>query len=105
MAGSALIIPPSSVNNIQDYFKNLYKVEYNGDGKNKKHEKNGKKEKDNIEGINLKFINEENKRVMESKLNEIKNKKLCEESVEEIHYYYVNMIQEGKIFEKKLIKK
>ena len=42
---------------------------------------------------------------MESKLNEIKNKKLCEESVEEIHYYYVNMIQEGKIFEKKLIKK
>ena len=99
------LIPPSSVNNIQDYFKNLYKVEYNGDGKNKKHEKNGKKEKDNIEGINLKFINEENKRVMESKLNEIKNKKLCEESVEEIHYYYVNMIQEGKIFEKKLIKK
>ena len=40
---------------------------------------------------------------MESKLNEIKNKKLCEESVEEIHYYYVNMIQEGKIFEKKLV--
>ena len=99
------LIPPSSVNNIQDYFKNLYKVEYNGDGKNKKHEKNVKKEKDNIEGISLKFINEENKRVMESKLNEIKNKKLCEESVEEIHYYYVNMIQEGKIFEKKLIKK
>ena len=59
-----LIPPVTSVNNIQDYFKNLYKVEYNSDSKNKKHEKNLKKEKDKDkenEGINLKIINEENK--------------------------------------------
>jgi hypothetical protein len=100
------LIPPSSVNNIQDYFKNLYKVEYNNENRNKKHEKNIKKEKDNnSEGINLKIINEDNKRIMGNKRNEIKNNKNWEESVEEIHFYYVHMVQSGKNLEKKLIKK
>ena len=100
------LIPPSSVNNIQDYFKNLYKVEYNNDNRNKKHEKNIKKEKENNnEGINLKIINEDNKKINANKVNEIKNKKNWEESVEEIHYYYVHMIQSGKKLEKKLFKK
>jgi hypothetical protein len=100
------LIPPSSVNNIQDYFKNLYKVEYNNENRNKKHEKNIKKEKENnSEGINLKIINEDNKRIMGNKRNEIKNNKNWEESVEEIHFYYVHMVQSGKNLEKKLIKK
>ena len=103
-----LIPPMTSVNNIQDYFKNLYKLEYNGDRKNKKQDKNSKKEKEN-EGINLKIINEENKKVGYNKINETKNKNdiegLCESSVEEIHYYYVYMIQGGKNLETKLIKK
>lgn len=42
-------------------------------------------------------------------MDEIKNnsinKDFFEESVEEIHYYYVFMIQNGKNLEKKLIKK
>ena len=103
-----LIPPMTSVNNIQDYFKNLYKLEYNGDRKNKKQEKNSKKEKEN-EGINLKIINEENKKVGNNKINEINNNNdiegICEGSVEEIHYYYVYMIQGGKNLEAKLIKK
>ena len=100
------LIPPSSVNNIQDYFKNLYKVEYSNDNRNKKHEKNIKKEKENNnDGINLKIINEENKKINGNKVNDIKNKKNWEESVEEIHYYYVHMIQSGKKLEKKLFKK
>jgi len=103
-----LIPPMTSVNNIQDYFKNLYKLEYNGDRKNKKQDKNSKKEKEN-EGINLKIINEENKKVGNNKINETKNNNdiegLCESSVEEIHYYYVYMIQGGKNLETKLIKK
>ena len=103
-----LIPAMTSVNNIQDYFKNLYKVEYNGDIR-KKHEKNLKKENKENEGINLKIINEENKKVGNNKMDEIKNnsinKDFFEESVEEIHYYYVFMIQNGKNLEKKLIKK
>ena len=103
-----LIPPMTSVNNIQDYFKNLYKVEYNGDIR-RKHEKNSKKENKENEGINLKIINDENKKVGSNKINEIKSnnitKEFFEESVEEIHYYYVYMIQNGKNLEKKLIKK
>ena len=102
-----LIPPITPVNNIQDYFKNLYKVEYNNETKNKKHEKNNKKEKEN-EGINLKIINEDNKKGLNNKTDEIKNindKNIFEETVEEIHYYYVYMVQNGKNLEKKLIKK
>ena len=105
------LIPPASVNNIQDYFKNLYKVEYNGEGKNKKHNKSIKKEKDKEsrentnEGISLKIINEDNKKIVNNKKNEINSNKIDEESIEEIHYYYVTMVQNGKNFEKKLNKK
>ena len=100
------LIPPSSVNNIQDYFKNLYKVEYNNENRSKKREKNIKKDKEsNNEGINLKIINEDNKRINANKINEIKNIKNWEESIEEIHYYYVHMVQSGKNLEKKLNKK
>ena len=107
-----LIPPVTSVNNIQDYFKNLYKVEYNGDTRNKKHDKNIKKERDKEnEGTNLKIINEEQKKIGNNKvnINEIKDnnniKNFCEESVEEIHFYYIFMIQNGKNLEKNLIKK
>ena len=85
-----LIPPMSPVNNIQDYFKNLYKVEYNG----KKFEKSAKKEKEKDNDIN--------------DLKDLKDKKNKDEkifSVEEIHYYYINMIQNGKKMEKKLMKK
>ena len=100
------LIPPSSVNNIQDYFKNLYKVEYNNENRSKKREKNIKKDKENNnEGINLKIINEDNERINANKINEIKNIKNWEESIEEIHYYYVHMVQSGKNLEKKLNKK
>ena len=83
-----LIPPLSQVNNIQDYFKNLYKVEYNG----KKFEKNGKKEK-------------ESETNDAKNLRDKKNKEEKDFSVEEIHYYYINMIQNGKNMEKKLNKK
>ena len=104
-----LIPPVTSVNNIQDYFKNLYKVEYNNEGKNKKHEKNNRKEKEK-QGINLKIINEDNKKDLNSKINVNQNDnsssiKMSEESVEEIHYYYVYMVQNGKNFERQLNKK
>ena len=44
-----LMQPVTPLNNIQQYFKNLYKLEYNSDNKVKKINKKNKKEKDNNE--------------------------------------------------------
>ena len=110
-----LIPPVSPINNIQDYIKNLYKFEYNSDGgriKNNKRNNNSKKSKNNI--------NEARDKEMKTKTNNddysqskntmtktsefskkrerdsIENFKYNNESPEEIHFYVISSIQNGK---------
>ena len=120
-----LIPPISPLNNIQDYFKNLYKIEYNSDyriPKNKnnsniKKENHNKKrahkervrdgDKDREKEIKTKSNNDDysqSKNTMtksnESKIKKekcsIENNKYCNDSPEEIHFYLINSIQNGK---------
>ena len=120
-----LIPPISPLNNIQDYFKNLYKIEYNSDyriHKNKnnsniKKENHNKKrahkervrdgDKDREKEIKTKSNNEDysqSKNTMtksnESKIKKekysIENNKYCNDSPEEIHFYLINSIQNSK---------
>ena len=120
-----LIPPISPLNNIQDYFKNLYKIEYNSDyriHKNKnnsniKKENHNKKrahkervrdgDKDREKEIKTKSNNEDysqSKNTMtksnESKIKKekysIENNKYYNDSPEEIHFYLINSIQNSK---------
>jgi hypothetical protein len=105
-----LIPPVTSLNNIQDYFNNLYKAEYNSENiTKKKYSKNSKrrnrnKEKDEKEGkikINDDY-NHNNNTMMGTNDDASKNKndknilqKLCNYSPEEVHFYIISSIQNG----------
>ena len=114
-----LIPPVTSFNNIQDYFNNLYKIEYNSENLNKnKDVKNSKRRNRNKEKEDkgLKIRNHDdysNNNNTITKTNEdlSKNKKdnkfqkFCNDSPEEIHFYIISSIQNGNNMECHLIKK
>ena len=115
-----LIPPVTSLNNLQDYFNNLYKVEYSGENViKKKYVKNNKKRNHNKEKEEkeLKIRNNEdyshNNNTMMTKTNEDISKikkdnnfqKFCNDSPEEIHFYIISSIQNGNYMENNLNKK
>ena len=128
-----LMPPVTPINNIQEYFKNLYKVEYNNDNKVKKTNKKNKKEKDSNEHKEKQEKNEKEKNkekeIIRTKNNDdynqskntmtktndiskikkekdsIDNQKYYNDSPEEIHFYVISSIQNGKNMEYNLIKK
>ena len=120
-----LIPPISPINNIQDYFKNLYKIEYNSDYRVQKNKNNSNikkynhnikrshkesdmdRDKDGEKEIKTKSNNDDysqSKNTMtktnESKFRKekdsIENHKYCNDSPEEIHFYVITSIQNGK---------
>ena len=118
-----LIPPVSPINNIQDYYKNLYKVEYS-DNRNKKnnyeHKKNinNKKEetKDNkdtkTKGSHEDFTQSKNTMTKTSDYSKIKKERDSIDNIrnendcpEEIHFFYISSIQAGKNMEDNLNKK
>ena len=117
-----LIQPTSQINNIQDYFKNLYKIEYNSDNRNKKNKNNNNKKEslfneDKEKEERLRTNNEEyshSKNTM-TKTNDISrnkkekdnlsNSKFCNDGPEEIHFYVISSIQNAKNMERKMNKK
>jgi hypothetical protein len=118
-----LIPPVSPINNIQDYYKNLYKVEYS-DNRNKKnnyeHKKNinNKKEetKDNkdtkTKGSHDDFTQSKNTMTKTSDYSKIKKERDSIDNIrnendcpEEIHFFYISSIQAGKNMEDNLNKK
>ena len=117
-----LIPPVSPINNIQEYFKNLYKVEYNNDYKIKKiKNKNRKerestgeknKEKDEKKTNNDDYTNSKNTMTKTNDISKIKKDKdsiniikYCNDTPEEIHFYIISYIQNGKNMEYNLNKK
>jgi hypothetical protein len=115
-----LIPPVTSLNNLQDYFNNLYKVEYSGENViKKKYVKNNKKINHNKEKEEkeLKIRNNEdyshNNNTMMTKTNDDLSKikkdnnfqKFCNDSPEEIHFYIISSIQNGNYMENNLNKK
>ena len=116
------VIPPNSpINNIQDYFKNLYKIEYNSDYRIQKNKNNNnikkdnhnqkeshkEKDRDRDREIKTKSNNEDysqSKNTMtktnESKFRKekdsIESNKFFNDSPEEIHFYIITSIQNGK---------
>ena len=131
-----LIPPVSSMNNMQDYLKNLYKMEYNSEYRYKKHKNNienlkennnnnikrnkdKEKDKDKDKETKTKSNNDDysqskNTNTM-TKTNESKTKKekdsidnikYCTgDTPEEIHFYIINSVQNGKNMIHKLNKK
>ena len=126
-----LIPPVSQINNMQDYFKNLYKIEYNSEYRSKKDiNKNNydykkynnsnikrSKEKEKDKETKTKSNNDDysqSKNTMtktnESKIKKekdsIDNFKYCiSDTPEEIHFYIINSVQNGKNMIFKLNKK
>ena len=134
-----LMQPVTPLNNIQEYFKNLYKLEYNSDNKVKKINKKNKKEKDNNEHKEKQKKNEKeknkqkdkekDKEIIRTKNNDvyneskntmtkttdiskikkekdsIDNQKYYNDSPEEIHFYFISSIQNGKNMVYNLTKK
>ena len=122
-----LIPPVSPINNIQDYFKNLYKIEYNSEYRVHKNKNSGEYKKENHN--NLKRNKDKDKetktksnnddysqskitmtKTNESKLKKekdsIDNMKYCiSDTPEEIHFYIINSVQNGKNMILKLNKK
>ena len=116
-----LIPPISPINNIQDYFKNLYKIEYNSDYRIQKDKNNNnikkenhhiksshkERERDRDREVKTKSNNDDysqSKNTM-TKTNEskfkrekdsIENSKYSNDSPEEIHFYLITSIQNGK---------
>ena len=118
------VIPPiSPINNIQDYFKNLYKIEYNSDYRIKKDRNNSKIKKDNHNikrshkerdmdrdrdrEIKTKSNNDDysqskntmtktNESKFKKEKDSIENSKYSKDSPEEIHFYVITSIQNGK---------
>ena len=114
-----LIPPATHINNIQDYFKNLYKNEYS-DNRYKKinnHKKrslvNEDKEKEKEEKINNDdYSHSKNTMTKTNDISRIKkekdsidNVKYYNDSPEEIHFYVISSIQNGKNMENNLVKK
>ena len=107
-----LIQPTSQINN-QDYFKYFNKNEY--ETRNKKRKNKNKKEshfnEDKQKEENIKINNDEfsNSKNTMTKTSEIsRNKKynnIYNDSPEEIHFYIISYIQNGKKMEKNLVKK
>ena len=113
----------SPINNIQDYFKNLYKVEYKNDCKIKKNKNNNKKEKDSNGNKNKEkeekmrvnnddYTNSKNTMTKTNDISKIKKDKdsiniikFYNDSPEEIHFYVISSIQNGKNMEYNLMKK
>lgn len=113
----------SPINNIQDYFKNLYKVEYNNDYKIKKIKNNNKKERDSNGNKNKEkeekmrlnnddYTNSKNTMTKTNDISKIKKDKdsiniikFYNDSPEEIHFYVISSIQNGKNMEYSLMKK
>ena len=111
-----LIQPTSQMNNIQDYIKNFYKMEYNSENRNKRKKSNNKKEslfnEDKEKEEKIKIINDEysnNSKYTVTKTSEIsRNKKIIKinnDSPEEIHFYVISSIQNAKNMDKNLIEK
>jgi hypothetical protein len=128
-----LMPPVTPLSNIQDYFKHLYKIEYNSESKenrakktNRKNKKDndnnneykGKEEKGRDKDRDLRTKNNDDysqsKNTM-TKTNDISkikrekdsidNQKYCSDSPEEIHFYVITSIQNGKNMECSLIRK
>ena len=114
-----LIPPATHINDIQDYFKNLYKNEYS-DNRYKKfnnHKKrslvNEDKEKEKEEKINNDdYSHSKNTMTKTNDISRIKkekdsidNVKYYNDSPEEIHFYVISSIQNGKNMENNLVKK
>lgn len=122
-----LIPSGSPINNIQDYFKNLYKIEYNvSENRVKKTHKSNKKEKrhkDNKEqkeretemktkSNNDEYSQSKNTMTKTSDISKIRrekesieNFKFCNDSPEEIHFYVISSLQNGKYMINNLNKK
>ena len=115
-----LIPPVTPISNIQDYFKNLYKVDYNSENKAKKNNAKNKKgrneNKEKNKEIRIKNIDEYNHNIntmsktndiskIKKESNSLNNKKYCDDTPEEIHFYIISSIQGGKNMEYNLIKK
>ena len=128
-----LIPPVSPMNNMQDYLKNLYKMEYNSEYRSQKHKnnieykkennsnkkRNNDKDKDKDKETKTKSNNDDysqskNTNTM-TKTNESKTKKEKDsidyikycigDTPEEIHFYIINSVQNGKNMMFKLNKK
>ena len=123
------VIPPvSPINNFQDYFKNLYKIEYNNEYRVKKIKNSNKKERNN----NLNIHKNKNERDTREKTRtnnddyttckntmtkttdiskikkekeSINNIKYYNDTPEEIHFYVLSSIQNGKNMVNNLNKK
>ena len=129
-----LIPPVTPLNNIQDYFKNLYKIEYNSENKVKKTNRKNKKENDNNNEYREKeekgrererererdtrtknnddYSQSKNTMTKTNDISKIKkekdsidNQKYSGDSPEEIHFYVITSIQNGKNMEFNLIRK
>ena len=111
-----LIQPTSQINNIQDYLKNLYKIEYSSEHGNKRKKNNNKKEslfnEDKEKEEKIKINNDEysnNSKYTVTKTSEIsrnkKSNKFCNDSPEEIHFYVISSIQNAKNMDTNLNKK
>ena len=119
------VIPPSvsPINNIQDYFKNLYKIEYsdnrckkmNNDNKRKENEKNNQKDKDKEVRAKVNHDDYSQSKNTMTKTSDISKIKREKESIdapkfysdcpEEIHYYIISSIQNGKNMENNMNQK
>ena len=118
-----LIPPVSPINNIQDYYKNLYKVEYSDNGSKKynyEHKKNINKQKEEIKdnkdtktkGSHDEFTQSKNTMTKTSDYSKIKKERDSIDNLrnendcpEEIHFFYISSIQAGKNMEVNLNKK
>lgn len=118
-----LIPPVSPINNIQDYYKNLYKVEYSDNRnkksnyENKKNTNNKKEEtKDNkdtkTKASHDEFTQSKNTMTKTSEYSKIKKEKDSIDNIryvndcpEEIHFFIISSIQSGKNMEINLNKK
>ena len=117
------VIPPvSPINNIQEYFKNMYKIEYNSDNRNKKNKNKNKKNKKSNDMNDKKdektkittedYTQSKNTMSKASDISKIRKEKEsidilknCNDSPEEIHFYVISSIQVSKSLENNLIKK
>ena len=118
-----LIPPASPINNIQDYYKHLYKVEYS-DSRNKKnhyeHKKNINKRKEETKdykdtktkGSHDEFTQSKNTMTKTSDYSKIKKERDSIDNIrnendcpEEIHFFYISSIQAGKNMEFNMNKK
>ena len=110
-----LIPPASQANNIQDYLKNLYNIEYNSDYRIKKNK--NKKGKDinineNKEKERDEYTNSKNTMTKTNDISKIKKDnysintfKYNNDSPEEIHFYVISSIQNSKNMEFNLAQK